>query len=74
MMASIKQTYSFQIAAAIAAAGASRMRETVTASDGTEAYAYPHAGGMAWGVNAAKTGENLLRGIRRPDGSDIAEG
>ena len=30
--------------------------------------------GMAWGVNAAKTGVNILRGIRQPDGSDIAEG
>jgi hypothetical protein len=55
-------------------AQASRDRETVEASDGTEAYAYPHQRGIAWGVNAAEMGVNILRGIRRPDGADEAEG
>ena len=27
-------------------------------------------GRIAWGVNAPGTGVNVLRGIRRPDGSD----
>jgi hypothetical protein len=45
---------------------------TVSAPDGAEVYAYPHRAGIAWGVNAAWTGVNLLRGIRRPDGRDEA--
>jgi hypothetical protein len=47
---------------------------TVEAQDGAEAYAYPHPRGIAWGVNAPQTGVNVLRGIRRPDGADDAEG
>jgi len=39
-------------------------RVTVEAQDGAEAYAYPHARGFAWGVNAAQTGVNILRGVR----------
>lgn len=62
------------IEAAIAKAKVSRERETVEASDGAEAYAYPHPRGIAWGVNAAQTGVNILRGVRRPDGKDEAEG
>ena len=47
----------------------------MTAEDGAEAYAYPKPEGrIAWGVNAAETGVNILRGIRRPDGADEAEG
>jgi hypothetical protein len=49
-----------------------RERVTVEASDGTEAYAYIHPRGIAWGLNAAGTGVNILRGIRRPDGTDEA--
>jgi hypothetical protein len=46
---------------------------TVEAFDGAEAYAYPHKqGAIAWGVNAAGTGFNILRGIRRSDGTDEA--
>jgi hypothetical protein len=46
-------------------------RVSIEAEDGTEAYAYPVRGGsIAWGVNAAGTGVNILRGIRRPDGAD----
>ena len=55
---------------AILKARASKARETVQAEKG-EAYAYPHRDGTAWGVNAAD-GRNVLRGIRRPDGTDIA--
>jgi hypothetical protein len=51
----------------------SRERATVQAEDGAEAYAYPHQGGaIAWGLNAAGTWENILRGVRRPDGVDEA--
>ncbi len=33
--------------------------------DGGEAYAYPHAGGIAWGVNSGEDGCNIARGVRR---------
>ena len=59
---------------AIGKARASKTRETATAGDGAEAYAYPRPAGIAWGVNAAETGVNVLRGIRRLDGGDEAEG
>ena len=43
------------------------------AFDGAECYAYPKlVGHIAWGVSAAETGFNILRGIRRPDGTDEA--
>lgn len=62
---SAKEHYRREIEAAISKAKASGFRETVTASDGAEAYAYPQPGeGIAWGVNAAKTGWSV-RGIRR---------
>jgi hypothetical protein len=49
-------------------------RETVNAANGEEIYAYPIPGSrIAWGVND-ETGWNILRGIRRPDGTDEAEG
>ena len=70
--AEVRKTYGDAIEAAIGKASASRERETVEASDGAEAYAYPHARGIAWGVNA-DGGFNLLRGVRRPDGADEAE-
>ena len=56
---------------AIAKAKASGERETVQASDGAEAYAYPHRDGIAWGVNGPD-GWNVLRGIRGADGKDVA--
>ena len=52
-------------------AKAMRDHATVAASDGSEAYAYPHPRGIAWGVND-QTGVNILRGVRRPDGTDEA--
>jgi len=62
-----KERYSREIEDAIAKAKFSRSRATVTAADGAEAYAYPKPEGrIAWSVNAAKTGWNMLRGIRRP--------
>jgi hypothetical protein len=70
-----KARYSPAIDAAIAKARASRDLRTVEAFDGAEVYAYPHKQGcIVWGVNAAETGVNILRGVRRPDGSDEAEG
>jgi len=68
-MITLKARYGGAIEAAIGKAKASRERGTVSASDGAEAYAYPHPRGIAWGVNASD-GLNLLRGVRRPDGSD----
>lgn len=59
----------------IAKAKARWSRESLTVADGAEVYAYPKPEGrIAWGVNAAETGVNILRGIRRPDGADEAEG
>ena len=75
MSALFKARYSAAIEEAIAKAKASRFRETAEAFDGAEAYAYPHREGrIAWGVNAAHTGVNVLRGLRRPDGVDEAGG
>ena len=68
-MIALKARYGGAIEAAIGKAKATHKRETVSASDGAEAYAYPHPRGIAWGVNAPE-GFNLLRGIRRPDGAD----
>jgi hypothetical protein len=68
----LQTRYSAAIEAVIVDATASRERETVKAADGAEVYAYPHPEGIAWGVNAAETGANILRGVRRPDGADEA--
>ena len=70
--AEAQKRYSGTIEAAIAEASRMHERVTVEAQDGAEAYAYPHQRGIAWGVNAAGTGANILRGVRRPDGSDEA--
>ena len=40
-------------------------RQTVSLPDGSEAYAYPHAHGIAWGFNRASDGFNIARGIVR---------
>jgi hypothetical protein len=70
-VSALKTRYSASIEVAIAKAKAMHDRATVEAFDGSEIYAYPHKqGATAWGVNAAKTGVNILRGVRRPDGSD----
>jgi hypothetical protein len=58
------------IEVAIAKAKAMGDLATVAAPDGAEVYAYPHGASIAWGVNAAESGVNVLRGIRRPDGAD----
>jgi hypothetical protein len=68
----LKARYAGAIEVAITKAMAMRDRATLAAPDGAEVYAYPHARGIAWGINAAGTGVNLLRGIRRPDGTDEA--
>ena len=67
-MSALKTLYSAAIEAAIAKAKAIRDLGTVEAFDGAECYAYR----VAWGVNAADTGVNILRGVRRPDGTDEA--
>lgn len=71
--AEVQKRHSDTIEAAIAKAKASGEHETVEASDGAGAYAYPLARVIAWAVNASG-GFNLLRGIRRPDGTDEAQG
>jgi hypothetical protein len=67
-----KHGYSNAVEAVIGKEQASGWLETVKAEDGSEAYAYPHPRSIAWGVNAAGTGVNILRGVRRPDGADEA--
>ena len=69
----LQNRYSDTIEAAIALAIARCERITVEAPDGAEVYAYPRQGGtIAWGVSAAGSGVRILRGIRRPEGSDEA--
>jgi len=68
----LKARYDAAIEMAIGKAKASRERVTVEAEDGTEAYAYHHPRGIAWGLNAAGSGVNILRAVRRPDGADEA--
>ena len=69
-----KQRYRREIEEAISNAKDTGARETVNAANGEEIYAYPIPGSrIAWGVND-ETGWNVLRGIRRPDGADEAEG
>ena len=70
----IKQRYSRELAEVIAKAKARWSRESLTTAGGVEIYAYPHPAGITWGINAAETGVNISRGIRRPDGADEAEG
>jgi hypothetical protein len=36
---------------------------SVNMPDGSEAYAYPHARGIAWGVNGGENGFNIARGV-----------
>jgi hypothetical protein len=69
----VQKRYSDTIDAAIAMARATRDCAAVAAPDGAEVYAYPKSEGrIAWGVNAAETDVNILRGVRRPDGADEA--
>ena len=74
-MTTTKERYRAAIEEVIAKAKSWRELATVTAEDGAEVYAYPKPEGcIAWGVNAAETGINVWRGIRRPDGQDETEG
>jgi hypothetical protein len=61
----LQTRYAHAIETAIARAKQIEGRVTVKAQDGLEVYAYPHSRGIAWGVNEAGTGVNILRGIRR---------
>lgn len=70
-MSWLKARYKDDIELAITRARAGRELRTVKASDGAEVYAYPHREGIAWGINTAGS-VNILRGIRRPDGTDKA--
>jgi hypothetical protein len=38
-------------------------RKTISIADDSEAYAYPHAQGTAWGVNGGAHGFNIVRGV-----------
>ena len=51
-MITLKAHYGAAIEVAIGKAKATHKRETVNAPDGAEVYAYPHARGTEWGVNA----------------------
>ncbi|MGA7326748.1 MAG: hypothetical protein WBX25_20210 [Rhodomicrobium sp.] len=68
-----KEQYRAELEAAINAARETGIQASVTAEDGTEAYAYPKRYGIAWGLNHRETHFNFLRGIRQPDGTDKAE-
>ena len=63
----VLKRYFDTIRVAVGKAQASGERERAEAS------AYPHARGIAWGVNT-DGGFILLRNLRRPDGTDEAEG
>jgi len=67
-MHNLRARYGGAIEQAIGRARGSGFREIVDARDGAEVYAYPHARG----INAARTGVNILRGIRQQDGTDEA--
>ena len=68
-----KQRYHHELEEVIAKAKVWREVVIVTANDGAEIYAYARPEGrIAWGVNAAQTGANILRGVRRPDGTNEA--
>ena len=70
-----KERYRVQIEEMIARSKEAASQESLTVADGAEVYAYPiPEDRIAWGGNAADTGFNILRGIRRPDGADEAEG
>ena len=70
-VAALQTRYRRPIEAAIAEARRTHVRATAEAPDGSEAYACPRRHGLiGWGVNTAECGENVLRGIRRPDGAD----
>ena len=74
MTTDLHTRYGAAIEEAIAKVKASRGLVNIRAFDGATVYAYPHGEGIGWGVNAHESGLNILRGIRRPDGSDEAEG
>ncbi len=50
---------------AIASARQDSERRTVNPPGGGEAYAYPHADGIAWGFNRASDGFNIARGVTK---------
>jgi len=70
----LRSKYDAAVEEAIGRARASGGREVIEAPDGAEIYSYPKPGGrIAWGVNAAKTGVNIWRGVRLPDGRDESD-
>jgi hypothetical protein len=52
--------------------GTPEMASLVDGKVGYEVHAESHPDGVAWGVNAARSGVNVLRGVRLPDGRDVA--
>jgi hypothetical protein len=69
---SADQSYTAELEFVIGQVWLDGERHSETAEDGTEVYAYLHADGVAWGVNRAGDGCNVRRGIRTPQGVDIA--
>jgi hypothetical protein len=68
----IRSKYHAEIERAIAQAKATRDDVSITLSDGAQVYAYsPNSDRINWGVNAPRTGVNILRGIRLANGKDI---
>lgn len=70
----MREKYGALVNEAIAKAKAERQQADIEAADGAQVYAYIVKGGFtAWGVNEAKTGRNIWRGLRSADGTDKAE-
>jgi hypothetical protein len=70
-MSETKQRYHTEIETAIKCARQTRSHIDVDAKDGAQIYAYAlKEGRIAWGVNAAENGWNILRAVREPNGAD----
>ena len=62
-MITTKQRYRHEIEEVIANAKEASSRESLTAADGAEIYAYPIPGGrIAWGINEAQDGTEEAEG------------
>jgi hypothetical protein len=67
-----EQAYQKELEFVIAKCWADGFRHSTELPDGAEVYAYTHHRGVAWGINDAEHGQNIRRGIRLEDGTDIA--
>ncbi len=70
---STRQAYSSELEFVIAEVWNTNQPHSKTLDDGTEIYAYPHADGVAWGVNGGENGFCIKRGVRTPEGKDMCE-